>query len=239
MAVDSAIRAAALIAIDPVGDTVLPHVSIVVPARNEAAYIGSCLDSLTALETSIAHELIVVDGDSADETATIARDYGVEVVEGPGDGIGPGRHRGAQAAAGNWLAFVDADTRVVPNWLDELVTFAEANDLVAASSRCRMPGHRSTVMSGTINHVFPRLRRPILPGFNFFVDAATYSAAGGFPDVPNEDTALSRRLSRYGTVAYHPDVLVETSDRRIRTAGLTGTLVHYLTLDARRLRADG
>jgi hypothetical protein len=101
-----------------------------------------------------------------------------------------------------------------------------------------MDGLRPTLMQATINRVFPRLRRPILPGFNFFVDADVYSAAGGFPDVPNEDTAFSRHLARQYATAYHPDVLVESSGRRIHRDGLTRTLLHYVYLDVGRMRAD-
>lgn len=65
-----------------------------------------------------------------------------------------------------------------------------------------------------------------------------YAAAGGFPDVPNEDTAFSRHLGREYQTAYHPDVLVETSGRRIHRYGLTGTLLHYVYLDIGRIRAE-
>lgn len=214
-----------------------PAVSILVPARNEAGYLDDCLASIDVLDTDHAHETVVVDGDSDDGTASIARDYGARVIEGPGDGIGAARHRGARAVDGKWVAFVDADTTVDPEWLDEIVAFVRDRRLVAASSRCRMPGFRSTFVTATINRVFPRLARPILPGFNFVVRAETYRDAGGFPNVPNEDTAFSRRLSAHGDVAYHPDVLVETSHRRVRESGLTGTLYHYLKLDVGRVRA--
>ncbi|MFC4408715.1 glycosyltransferase [Haloarchaeobius iranensis] len=214
-----------------------PTVSVVVPARNEADYIGDCLDSIIAVDTDHTYEILVVDGDSRDGTATIARDHGVQVVPGRGTGIGAGRHRGARVASGDWLAFVDADTTVDPDWLDELLGFAREHDLVAASSRCRMPGVRASFVRGTINRVFPHLSRPVLPGFNFFVDTETYAEAGGFPNVPNEDTAFSRRLSAHGDVAYHPDALVETSPRRVAESGLTGTLYHYVKLDVGRLRS--
>lgn len=213
-----------------------PTVSVVVPARNEADYVGDCLDSIAAVDSDHSYETILVDGDSDDATADIAREHGVQVVPGPGTGIGGGRHRGARVASGDWLAFVDADTTVDPDWLDELLGFAREHDLVAASSRCRMPGVRATLVQGTINRVFPHLSRPILPGFNFLVDAETYADAGGFPNVPNEDTAFSRRLSAHGDVAYHPDALVETSPRRVVQSGLTGTLYHYVRLDVGRLR---
>lgn len=214
-----------------------PTVSVVVPARNEAEYLSATLRSLRAQTTDRSYELVVVDGNSEDRTPEIAREFGVRLVSGPGSAIGQGRHLGARAADGEWLAFVDADTLVVPDYIDAMLEYVREEGLSAASSRCRMRGGRATLMQAVINHVFPRLERPILPGFNFFVERGAYEDAGGFPDVPNEDTAFSRQLARSEPTGYVPDVLVETSPRRISESGLTGTLWHYARLDWGRYRA--
>lgn len=119
-----------------------------------------------------------------------------------------------------------------------MLAFVKRKELVAASSRCRMTGpHRAKAMEWTINHVFPRLAAPVLPGFNTFVRRDAFERVGGFPDVPNEDTAFSRRLGRAAPTGYCPEVLVESSGRRIANLGLTWTLFHYLRLDWGRLRA--
>lgn len=215
-----------------------PTVSVVVPAKDEAGYLRDCLQSVRAQRTDEPVELLVVDGDSDDETPEIARAYDATVIEGPGESIGTGRALGAEAADGEWLAFVDADTVLDRHYVDAMVSFARRRDLDAAAARCRMDGLRPTVMQAVINHAFPHLDRPILPGFTFFVRRDVYEAAGGFPDVPNEDTAFSRRLGREYDIAYHPEPLVETSGRRIHDLGLTGTLLHYVRLDVGRVRAD-
>jgi glycosyltransferase involved in cell wall biosynthesis len=215
-----------------------PDVSVVVPAKDEAEYLWECLESIAALETDYDYEVIVVDGNSADATAAIAREFEATVVDGPGTSIAGGRNRGAEAAAGEWLAFIDADTAVRPTYLSEMLGFVEAEGLAAGSSACRMTGPwRAKLMEGTINHVFPRLDRPVLPGFNFFVHRAAFEEVGGFPTVPNEDTAFSRKLGRRFPTGYHDAALVESSGRRIADSGLTGTLWHYVALDAGRLQA--
>ena len=214
-------------------------VSFVVPARNEADYLRGALASLVALDTDYAYEVIVVDGDSSDETRAIAREYGATVAREAGSSIAVARNIGADRASGEWLAFVDADTRVRANYLTELLGFVEANGLAGASSYCRITGpRRGKLMEATINHVFSRLERPILPGFNCMVHRRAFEETGGFPRVPNEDTAFSRRLAARYPTAYCPTVLVESSGRRIAERGLTGTLWHYLRLDLERLRAD-
>ncbi|WP_254762265.1 glycosyltransferase [Natrinema marinum] len=214
-------------------------VSFVIPARNEADYLRGALASLTALDTDYAYETIVVDRDSSDETGEIAREYGATVVQGGDSSIAAARNLGAERARGEWLGFLDADTRVRANYVTELLGFVEAEGLAAASSYCRITGpRRAKLLELTINHLFSRLERPILPGFNCFVHRRAFEELGGVPDVPNEDTAFSRMLSRRYPTAYCPTVLVERSGRRIADLGLTGTLWHYARLDVRRLRAE-
>jgi glycosyltransferase involved in cell wall biosynthesis len=216
-----------------------PSVSVVVPVRNKADYLPATLASIEALDPDREDEVIVVDGDSDDATPAIAREWGARVVEGPGGSIADGRNRGADVADSEWLAFVDADTRVRPRFLDALVAQAKDRDLAAVSPRCRVTGRRGTAMQVVLDRVFPRLDRPILPAFSLVVDRAVFDAVGGFPDVPNEDTAFSRLLGREYDTGYHPDVFVETSGRRFADDGLSGALYHYLGLDWRRLRASG
>jgi cellulose synthase/poly-beta-1,6-N-acetylglucosamine synthase-like glycosyltransferase len=107
--------------------------------------------------------------------------------------------QGAEAAAGEWLAFVDADTTVAPDYVERMLSFVEREGVTAATSRCRMTGPRRTKpVEWTIDHAFPRLSAPILPGFNTSVRRTAFESVGGFPDVPNEDTAFSRALGRSG-----------------------------------------
>ena len=216
-----------------------PAVSFVVPARNEADYLEATLSSIDTQRGDVAYEVVVADGGSTDGTVDVAREHGAAVVTEGGHSIAAGRNAGAAAADGEWLAFVDADTTLASEYLTTMLAFVEREDLVGASSRCRMTGpYRAKAMEWTINHVFPRLAAPVLPGFNTFVRRDAFERVGGFPDVPNEDTAFSRRLGRDAPTAYCPEGLVESSGRRISELGLTGTLLHYLWLDFGRLRAS-
>ncbi|GAB7019669.1 glycosyltransferase [Halostagnicola bangensis] len=214
-----------------------PVASFVIPARNEADYLRGTLSSIAALDTAYEYEVIVVDGGSTDGTVDIARDYDTTVVSDDGAGIGAARTLGAEHADGEWLAFIDADTIVRANYLTAMLGVVEANGLAGASSACRITGPlRAKLMEATINHVFPRLEYPILPGFNCFVHRRAFHDIGGFPNVANEDTAFSRRLARSYPTGYCSQVLVESSGRRIAESGLTGTLWHYGRLDLERVR---
>lgn len=100
-----------------------PRVSIVLPARNEAAHIAACVASLRA-STWPNLEIIVVDDHSTDGTGDLARaaaagDPRVRIVSAPdlpGDWFGKqwACHTGAREATGAWLLFTDADTRHGP-----------------------------------------------------------------------------------------------------------------------------
>jgi 4,4'-diaponeurosporenoate glycosyltransferase len=101
-------------------------VSVVIPARNEASSITTLLASLAA-QSRPADEIVVVDDQSDDGTGALARAFpGVTVVAGAplADGW-TGKawacHQGAAIARGDLLVFLDADVRLAPRALEELV----------------------------------------------------------------------------------------------------------------------
>ncbi len=92
-----------------------PTVSVIVPARNEEACLGACLESLVG-QSGVNFEIIVVDDGSSDRTREIAQSFpGVRVVDpDPLPSGWSGKNNalvaGAKAARGEWLLFTDADT---------------------------------------------------------------------------------------------------------------------------------
>jgi GT2 family glycosyltransferase len=95
--------------------TAQPTISVIVPARDEEASLGACLESLVA-QTGVSFEIIVVDDGSTDRTREIAQSFsGVRVVDaGPLPRGWTGKNNamsaGAKHARGEWLLFTDADT---------------------------------------------------------------------------------------------------------------------------------
>ena len=94
-------------------------VAVVLPARECAATIGPILDSLEPLRAAgLVDELVVVDADSADGTAAVAREHGARVHSesslrpdlGPCRGKGDAMWRAAGATSAELLVFLDADT---------------------------------------------------------------------------------------------------------------------------------
>ena len=101
--------------------------SIVIPAFNEAAWLGGTLTNLNRAriflerETRIQAELIVVDNDSDDSTAEVARAFGATVVFEKQHSIAKARNSGARVSHGDVFVFVDADT-IVPEELLARIT---------------------------------------------------------------------------------------------------------------------
>lgn len=213
--------------------------SVIVPARNERRRIAATLSSLAALRTAFSHEVIAVVA-GGDGTRSVARSFdGVRLVEGTGRGRGVDRNRGAAAADGEFLAFVDADTLVRPDYLAAMAAFVERRGLVGATSRFRFhdaESARARIVRLVADAYLARVRSPCLPGFNAVVRADAFAAAGGFPHAPNEDVGFSARLRERGATAAHPGRLVATSARRVERLGLAGTAGHYLRKELRRRR---
>ena len=87
---------------------------MIVASRNAAPTLSRCLDALIA-QTTDAVELIVVDDNSADQTRAIASRYPVRLIELPQHaGVSAARNRGAEAARGEVLLFLDADVVLAP-----------------------------------------------------------------------------------------------------------------------------
>lgn len=102
--------------------------SVIISAYNEESHIGACLDSIAA-QTDMPDEVIVVDNNSTDETARIARSYPfVKVVHEREQGLIPARNTGYAAARGDILACVNADATLRTDWVARARQAFEADD---------------------------------------------------------------------------------------------------------------
>jgi glycosyltransferase involved in cell wall biosynthesis len=93
--------------------------SVIVPAFNEEKTLPACLRALMAQDEPV-DEIIVVDNNSRDRTAEVARAMGARVVRETVQGIGPARDRGFREARGELLGRIDADTIVPRGWARRL-----------------------------------------------------------------------------------------------------------------------
>ncbi|PWB59928.1 MAG: glycosyl transferase [Nitrosomonadales bacterium] len=92
--------------------------SVIIPAYNSASTLARAIDSVLG-QNHPAQEIIVVDDGSSDETPAVAARYGAKVryIRQDNAGVSAARNRGAHAASGDWLAFLDADDWYYPDRL--------------------------------------------------------------------------------------------------------------------------
>ncbi len=108
-----------------------PDLSVVIPARNEEQYVGAALASVAAQTWPLERlEIVVVDNGSTDATAEVVRAFQaahpqltIQLVDEPRAGVAQAKNRGASAARGEWLLFLDADSRMAPDLAERVVAW--------------------------------------------------------------------------------------------------------------------
>ena len=193
--------------------------SVIVPARNEEACLGACLDSLLA-QTGADFEIIVVDDQSSDRTREIAASRsGVRVIEaGP---LAPGcsgkcnaAQSGADVAGGAWLLFTDADTVHLPGSLGRSLREARAHQVALLSYSPAQEVH-GLMENAVMPVIYAELAVTYRPkevcdpaspiaaanGQYLLIARAAYDAVGGHAAVSHsllEDVALAKAVKRSG-----------------------------------------
>ncbi len=181
------------------GDVVIlePLVSVVVPTRNSAGPLRSCLESIRR-QTYSPVEVIVVDNNSSDGTTEVARAF-TESVYTQGPERSAQRNRGAREAKGSYLLFVDSDMVLSPDVIAQCVRMMTDGQGVKGIvipetsvgegfwSRCKAL-ERSCYVGD-----------PTIEAARFF-DRATFEALGGYDEelTGPEDWDFSQRVARLG-----------------------------------------
>lgn len=103
-------------------------ISIVIPVYNEADHLAACLQAI-ARQTIRPDEVIVVDNNSTDGTVAVAETFAfVKILHEPRQGVVHARTRGFDAAAGDVIARIDADTILPADWLESVrAVFADSS----------------------------------------------------------------------------------------------------------------
>lgn len=95
-----------------------PSFSVIIPAYNSAVTLAKAVESVIE-QSWPAHEIIVIDDGSTDNTLQTIRQFGdrIQIIQQANSGVSVARNRGADAANGDWLAFLDADDWYYPDRL--------------------------------------------------------------------------------------------------------------------------
>lgn len=216
----------------------MPTITVVIPAYNEEDYLPDCLKSILRHKIPEVKEIIVVDNDSTDDTAVIARRFpGVRVVREERKGLTRARQKGLESATQDILAWIDADCRVDRQWFETINTvFSARADVVSVS------GPYYFYDATPIQRMLARaywwcLGLPIYSMMGYMVVGGNFAARrqallkiGGFDtsiEFYGEDTNIARRLKKAGTVLFMMHFINLSSARRFRVQGFLRTGIRY------------
>ena len=232
------------------------RLSFVVPAYNEEAYLPACLESIlsqidpqTSGLPAGACEIIVVNNASTDRTRDVALSYpGVSVVDEPRKGLTFARQAGFAASSGSLIANVDADSRLTPGWVAQVLsTFAEAEanaEANAAGKSKTAPTPPSKLplaaLSGPLLYYDLTPRQRVLIHVFYLTAWTTYainryilrvgSMVQGFNlaiSFYGEDTDIARRLNDVGEVRFTFALRMFSSARRLKSEGMFTMAARY------------
>ncbi len=197
--------------------------SVIIPAYNEEGFIGECIASVLRLNP---YEIIVVDGDSIDNTVNIARSCGAKVLHA-GRGRGVQIAAGVEAAGGDTVLMMHADTLLS----EEVVSddFELTEEFVAGFFRLKF---RTNAFLVKVVEFFANIRARIhsLPYGDqaVFVKRKQLMLAGGVKEYPFlEDVELMLRLKKVGKIKYVPKKVL-VSDRKLVGGGFFHPITHSI-----------
>lgn len=200
-----------------------PKVSVVLSSYNYARFIGAAIDSIFA-QSYPAHEVIVVDDGSSDDSIAVIEAYGerVRLIKQKNQGVCVARNKGAKLATGDIIAFFDSDDIWRPQKLERQVAAFEADEAVGLVS-CGMRGfdpNGKTVYENIVGKSGWCAEEIILfkPVINFSASAIAvrreiFEKLGGFDErrelYAAEDREFCYRVAKTSKLVFIPDILLE------------------------------
>jgi glycosyltransferase involved in cell wall biosynthesis len=178
-------------------------VSIIIPAFNEERLLGGTLEHVKAAATVFdAHnwrtEIIVCDNNSTDRTAELARAFGAQVVFEPLNQIARARNRGASVARGDWLIFVDADSKPGKKLFGDVAAAIKGGRCLAGGSTVAIDENSAIGLAAvTLWNSLSRVFR-LLAGSFIFCETTLFREVGGFSSelFAGEELDLTQKLKR-------------------------------------------
>lgn len=138
----------------------MPKLSVVIPIYNTEKYLRECIDSILA-QTFADFELILVDDGSTDKSGMICDEYSrsdhrIRVIHQKNGGVTAARKRGVEAAAGEYISFVDSDDWIDPHMYQNMLMKADAYraDMILCDMMAEMREASAVIRSSNLAGLF-------------------------------------------------------------------------------------
>ena len=206
--------------------------SIIIPTYNEQEYLPFLLRSII-VQSYKDYEIIISDNHSTDRTREIALEFGARVVDGGMPAAG--RNRGAEAAKGEILLFLDSDVVLPDPWFLQM-TVAEFEKRKLGVATCRvLPLSKKPVdkiFHAAFNYFMwvTQASVPHAPGFCIFARRDVHRSINGFDEEIKlaEDHDYVRRASKIAKFSILKTYKIPVSVRRFERDGRFNVAVKYL-----------
>lgn len=216
-----------------------PLFSVIIPTLNEEAFLPKLLGSLAA-QTNKNFEVIVVDGSSKDKTLLEAKKYtnllpSLQTIVTKNPSLPKQRNLGAKAAKGEWFVFVDADSILLPYFIDRAAVFIKEQTPKLFTTWCRSDNEDPKDAVYTLfNNIYVEatviFKKPLTPGPLTVICKDAFDEVNGYDEEHafNEDVDFGLRLYKMGIhIAILRETLYIWSLRRFRKEGTLKVLNQY------------
>ena len=117
-----------------------PDISIIIPVYNAEKYLTQCLDSIL-FQTFEQWEALLIDDGSVDSSSAICNDFALidgrfRIIRQENAGASAARNTGLDNARGKWIAFVDSDDWIVPEYVELMLQTASSQQADAVFCNC-------------------------------------------------------------------------------------------------------
>lgn len=178
--------------------------SVIIAAWNEGAQIDSSLKRLRHISSPDSTEIIVVDGNSSDDTVEQARRWADQVVVSQQANAGAQFDAGAKIATGDLLVFLRPDLQLSGSWqqvLEHHWLSAHAKPIAATAFRIDYGSTASLRLISMLANFSVSWRGLVSGDHGLCTTPDIYQKSGGYPPLPyGEDVIFFKRLSRHGDV---------------------------------------
>ena len=186
-----------------------PLISFIIPHKGREALLKQTLLSISRQQYDASQiEVVVVTQNAALEAGTLPEGLNVITLHRPQqETISRLRNRGVLQAQGEYLAFLDADVEIAPDWTSSMLAELNADTgrvLVSAVQRCEDNAPPLEKIRTVLSNAVTDADVNFLPGRNLFLRRSAFEAVGGFPEhlITCEDYYFTDRVHGLGSLFY-------------------------------------